>query len=74
MSEYAETLQNLVADLRIGLSLCTRLPVGPSEPIGEGAHTRLCPRALARSRTAGDEDNGHDVPVFSLALITKCRQ
>ena len=36
MSEYAETLQNLTADLRIGLSLCTRLPVGPSEPVGEG--------------------------------------
>src|SRR6185437_13585197 len=36
MSEYAETLQNLTVDLRIGLSLCTRLPVGPSEPVGEG--------------------------------------
>ena len=36
MSEYAETLQKLTADLRIGLSLCTRLPVGPSEPVGEG--------------------------------------
>lgn len=36
MSEYAETLQNLIADLRIGLSLCTRLPFGPSEPVGEG--------------------------------------
>src|ERR1700754_4622229 len=36
MSEYAETLQNLVADLRIGISLCTRLPVGPSAAIGEG--------------------------------------
>ena len=36
MSEYAEALQNLTVDLRIGLSLCTRLPVGPSEAIGEG--------------------------------------
>ena len=36
MSEYAETLQKLTTDLRIGLSLCTRLPVGPSEPVGEG--------------------------------------
>ncbi len=36
MSEYAETLQKLSADLRIGSSLCTRLPVGPSEPVGEG--------------------------------------
>jgi adenosylcobinamide-GDP ribazoletransferase len=36
MSEYAETLQNLTADLRIGLSLCTRLPIGPVAPVGEG--------------------------------------
>jgi adenosylcobinamide-GDP ribazoletransferase len=36
MSEYAENLQNLVTDLRIGISLCTRLPVGPSAPVGEG--------------------------------------
>lgn len=36
MSEYAETLQNLTTDLRIGLSLCTRLPVGPATPVGEG--------------------------------------
>ena len=36
MSEYAETLQNLIADLRIGVSLCTRLPVGPAAPVGEG--------------------------------------
>jgi len=40
MSEYAETLQKLTADLRIGLSLCTRLPVGPSEPVGEGEVAR----------------------------------
>ncbi|HLZ06020.1 MAG TPA: adenosylcobinamide-GDP ribazoletransferase [Bradyrhizobium sp.] len=36
MTDYKENLQNLVADLRIGLSLCTRLPVGPSEAVGEG--------------------------------------
>jgi adenosylcobinamide-GDP ribazoletransferase len=36
MSEYADTLQKLVADLRIGISLCTRLPIGPTETIGEG--------------------------------------
>jgi adenosylcobinamide-GDP ribazoletransferase len=40
MSEYAETLQNLIADLRIGISLCTRLPVGPSAPVGEGEVAR----------------------------------
>ena len=36
MNDYAETLQNLIADLRIGLALCTRLPVGPSTPVGDG--------------------------------------
>lgn len=36
MSEYADTLQQLIIDLRIGISLCTRLPVGPAEAIGEG--------------------------------------
>jgi adenosylcobinamide-GDP ribazoletransferase len=36
MNDYAETLQNLTADLRIGLSLCTRLAVGPSSPVGDG--------------------------------------
>jgi len=36
MSEYAETLQKLTADLRVGLSLCTRLPVGLATPVGEG--------------------------------------
>jgi adenosylcobinamide-GDP ribazoletransferase len=36
MSEYADTLQKLMTDLRIGISLCTRLPIGPSEAIGEG--------------------------------------
>jgi adenosylcobinamide-GDP ribazoletransferase len=36
MSEDAQTLPNLIADLRIGLSLCTRLPVGPPAAVGEG--------------------------------------
>jgi adenosylcobinamide-GDP ribazoletransferase len=36
MSDYAETLQKLVTDLRIGISLCTRLPIGPAGAIGEG--------------------------------------
>jgi adenosylcobinamide-GDP ribazoletransferase len=36
MSDYAETLQKLVTDLRIGVSLCTRLPVGPAAAVGEG--------------------------------------
>jgi adenosylcobinamide-GDP ribazoletransferase len=40
MSEYADTLQKLIADLRIGISLCTRLPVGPAEAIGEGEVAR----------------------------------
>ena len=36
MTDYKENLQNLIADLRIGMSLCTRFPVGPSETVGEG--------------------------------------
>ena len=36
MNDYTETLQKLTADLRIGFSLCTRLPVGPATPPGEG--------------------------------------
>jgi adenosylcobinamide-GDP ribazoletransferase len=36
MNDYADTLQKLVADLRIGISLCSRLPTGPSDAIGEG--------------------------------------
>jgi adenosylcobinamide-GDP ribazoletransferase len=36
MEDYADTLEKLTADLRIGLSLCTRLPFGPAVPIEEG--------------------------------------
>jgi len=36
MGEYAETLQNLITDLRIGISLCTRLPVASATPTTEG--------------------------------------
>ena len=36
MNDDANTLQKLTADLRIGLSLCTRLPLGPAAPVGEG--------------------------------------
>jgi adenosylcobinamide-GDP ribazoletransferase len=36
LSDYAETLQNLITDLRIAISLCTRLSVGPSAPAGDG--------------------------------------
>jgi adenosylcobinamide-GDP ribazoletransferase len=36
MSDYQENLQKLIADLRIGLSLCTRLPVGTSGEIAAG--------------------------------------
>ncbi len=36
MSEYRDNLSRLIADLRIGISLCTRLPVGPSTEIAEG--------------------------------------
>ena len=36
MNSYTDSLRHLLTDLRIALSLCTRLPVGPSAPIGEG--------------------------------------
>jgi adenosylcobinamide-GDP ribazoletransferase len=36
MSEYAENLRNLIADLRIGISFCTRLPVASATPTTEG--------------------------------------
>lgn len=36
MSDYRENLQRLTTDLRIGLSLCTRLPIGSSAAIAEG--------------------------------------
>jgi adenosylcobinamide-GDP ribazoletransferase len=40
MSEYGETLKGLIADLRIGISLCTRLPVGPTAPLNDGELAR----------------------------------
>jgi len=36
MNDYAETMQNLAADLRIGISLCTRLPLSPAAPVADG--------------------------------------
>src|SRR5262249_36441951 len=36
MPDYVETLKGLIADLRIGISLCTRFPVGPAAPLSEG--------------------------------------
>ena len=36
MAEYVETLRGLVADLRIGISLCTRFPVGSAASFSEG--------------------------------------
>jgi adenosylcobinamide-GDP ribazoletransferase len=36
MSEYAENLRNLVTDLRIGISLCTRLPITAPGSLAEG--------------------------------------
>ena len=40
MSEYVETLKGLIADLRIGIALCTRLPVGPMTPLNDGEVAR----------------------------------
>ena len=36
MADTAEILQNLLSDLRIGISLCTRLPLAPTTPLDDG--------------------------------------
>jgi len=36
LKNYTETAQNLVTDMRIAISLCTRLPIGPSAVVGDG--------------------------------------
>src|SRR5271163_3052019 len=36
MADHIETLQGLIADLRIGISLCTRVPLAPTAPVGDG--------------------------------------
>jgi adenosylcobinamide-GDP ribazoletransferase len=36
MTEYVETLKGLIADLRIGISLCTRFPVGSVASLNDG--------------------------------------
>ena len=36
MSEYAETVKSLIADIRIAISLSTRIPVGPATPVAQG--------------------------------------
>lgn len=36
MNSYAETAQHLVTDVRIAISLCTRLPIGPSAETSGG--------------------------------------
>jgi len=36
LNSYTESLRQLLTDLRIAISLCTRLPVGPSTAVGEG--------------------------------------
>jgi adenosylcobinamide-GDP ribazoletransferase len=40
MPEYVETLRGLIADLRIGISLCTRFPVGTSASLDDGEVAR----------------------------------
>ncbi len=40
MPEYVETLKDLIADLRIGISLCTRLPVGSTASLNDGEVAR----------------------------------
>ncbi len=36
MIEYAETVRSLIADMRMAISLSTRIPVGPATPVAEG--------------------------------------
>jgi adenosylcobinamide-GDP ribazoletransferase len=36
MSDYAETVKSLIADVRIAISLSTRIPVGSATPAAEG--------------------------------------
>jgi adenosylcobinamide-GDP ribazoletransferase len=36
LNSYTESLRQLLTDLRIAISLCTRLPVGPSTAVGDG--------------------------------------
>jgi adenosylcobinamide-GDP ribazoletransferase len=36
LKSYAETLKILVTDIRLAVSLCTRLPVGPPAQVGDG--------------------------------------
>ena len=36
MTDYAETVRSLIADLRIAVSLSTRIPLGPAAPTLEG--------------------------------------
>jgi adenosylcobinamide-GDP ribazoletransferase len=40
MAEYVETLKSLIADLRIGISLCTRFPIGTSASLNDGEVAR----------------------------------
>lgn len=40
MPEYVETLKGLVADLRTGISLCTRIPVGSAVSLADGEVAR----------------------------------
>src|ERR1700759_4565602 len=40
MPEYVETLRRLIADLRIGVSLCTRFPVGSAASLNDGEVAR----------------------------------
>ena len=40
MSEGVETVKSLVADIRIAISLCTRLPVAPAAAIADGEVAR----------------------------------
>jgi adenosylcobinamide-GDP ribazoletransferase len=40
VKSYTETAHDLIVDLRIAISLCTRLPIGPSTTVGDGEVAR----------------------------------
>jgi adenosylcobinamide-GDP ribazoletransferase len=40
MTDHIETVRSLIADLRIAISLATRIPIGPAAPVAAGDVTR----------------------------------
>src|SRR3974390_1911273 len=43
MTDHIETVRNLVGDLRMAVSLATRIPTGPAVPVAAGDMARATP-------------------------------